>query len=313
MHTQEPSRATPKVAVLLATRNGRRWLPAQLETILDQEGVDVRVIALDDMSTDGTAEWIDDVAARDSRLIRLPSTGASGGSAANFYRLIERADITAEEYVAFADQDDLWRPGKLARHASILTSDFDGVSSNVTSFTSEGKRTLIVKDEPQRRLDFLLQSPGPGSTFLMSPRLFALARDVVGSSSEAVKRIDYHDSLVYVIARARGWRWHIDPEPTVDYRQHEHNVMGANIGIRSALSRLRLIRTHWHRQQAIDMTRIALTVASSDQRQELQRVLDLFTSVNIRSRFALARLAGQFRRKPRDRWIIAFLIGSGIW
>ena len=50
---------TARIVVLLATRNGARWLPEQMASILDQRGVDVRVVTLDDASTDGTVDWID--------------------------------------------------------------------------------------------------------------------------------------------------------------------------------------------------------------------------------------------------------------
>jgi rhamnosyltransferase len=316
MHTNAPSdrRGPARVAVLLATHNGRQWLPEQVDSILTQQGVAVRIIALDDQSTDGTVAWLDQLAGSDPRVTRLPSSDASGSSAANFYRLIDRAHVEADELVAFADQDDVWRPGKLARHATILADgSVAGVSSNVTSFTPDGKRTLLRKDYPQRRLDFLLQSPGPGSTFLMTPALFALAREVVRTSTGILTRIDYHDSLVYVIARAHGWTWHIDDEPTVDYRQHEHNVIGANVGARSAFARLKLIRSRWHRQQAIEMTRIAVTVSDPPLRDELVHVLGLFTGRGVRARAALVRLAPQFRRRIRDQWIIGALIALGIW
>jgi len=304
----------PKIAVLLATHNGRRWLPDQLRTILDQQGVDVRVIALDDESTDGTREWLLQQAAADARVTVMAPMGPSGSAVANFFRLIQHADIDSGEYVAFADQDDLWMPGKLAAHAAIIeSSSVDGVSSNVTSFTAAGKRTLLRKNDPQRQFDYLLQSPGPGSTFLITPRLLELAREVLANSYDLAIAVDFHDSFLYVIARARGWRWHIDAMPSVDYRQHDDNVIGANVGVASALSRLDLIRSHWHRSQAAAMARVALTVAPEATNRQLLRLVQLFETRSLRSRWQLVRAASQFRRRPRDRWVIGALIALGIW
>jgi rhamnosyltransferase len=304
----------PRVAVLLATRNGRRWLPEQLESILSQDGVAVRVIALDDESTDGTHEWLIETAKADSRLTVLPRRGASGSAAANFYRLLLAAETDDDELVAFADQDDLWRPGKLARHAALLAAGgHDGVSSNVSSFTPDGARTLIRKDFPQRDYDYLLESPGPGSTFLMTRRLVDLTRAALTSSDGLAPKVDYHDWIIYALARAHGWSWHIDSEPTVDYRQHDKNAMGANVGARSAVSRLGLIREHWHRHQATLLARIGLTVADADTRPGLERMLQLFSTPGIRTRLALSRRAGQLRRRPRDQTIIAMLVAVGIW
>ncbi|MBX3079033.1 MAG: glycosyltransferase [Cryobacterium sp.] len=313
-HTPPASTAAPQVAVLLATYNGRRWLPEQLASILDQDGVAVRVIALDDESTDGTHEWLLEQAKADPRITVLPRQGASGSAAANFYRLLRSATTGDSELVAFADQDDVWLPGKLARHAHLLAEkNSDGVSSNVTSFTASGTRTLVRKNYPQRRFDYLLESPGPGSTFLLTPRLARLVRDILDADDGLALGADYHDWLIYALCRARGWGWFIDDTPSVDYRQHEHNAMGANVGVGSGLSRLALIRQHWHRNQAILLTRIALDVADDEQRAGLQRMFDLFTSRGTRARLALARRSGQLRRRPRDRQLIGLLIATGIW
>lgn len=306
------SRVLPRVTVLLATHNGRRWLPEQLNSVLGQEGVEVEVFARDDASTDGTAEWLAERAAVEPRLTVLASDGASGSAAANFYRLVQLAP-TDREFYAFCDQDDIWVPKKLASHARLSAKlGVDGVSSNVTSFTSDGTQSLIKKDFPQRRFDYLLESPGPGSTFLMSNRLVALAREYL-NSPDGTTPAQYHDWLLYVLARARGWSWHIDSVPTVEYRQHDANVMGANVGARSAFSRLALVREQWHRGQARQLVRVALSVADDKDRPELLRMRELVDKRNLGARFALARRAAQLRRRPRDQWIIALLIGAGVW
>jgi rhamnosyltransferase len=304
----------PHVAVLLATWNGLRWLPEQLDTILAQRDVRVRVIALDDGSTDGTRDWLVDRAATEPRLQVLPELEPSGSSAANFLRLLRMADLEPDELVAFADQDDLWHPGKLARHAAILAGgQVDGVSSSIMSFDADGRRTLIRKDYPQRDFDYLLESPGPGCTFLVTPRLVELVREVLAADDGTAGAVDFHDSLVYAIARARGWRWHIDGEPTVDYRQHDANVMGSNSGGRAAVTRLALIRSHWHRRHAITLTTVSSRVAPSETGPALERILALLTTKGLRARMALARLSGQLRRRPRDRRIIGLLIATGVW
>lgn len=302
---------TPKIAVLLATHNGRRWLPEQLESILGQSDVDVRVIAMDDGSTDGTPAWLAEQAAAEPRVTVLADDGTGGSAAANFYRLIATATFAPDELVAFADQDDLWMPGKLARHASLIEAGNDGVSSNVTAFSADGRRSLIRKSFPQREFDYLLESPGPGSTFLVTQRLITLTRSALTNGPAA--SVDYHDWLIYALARAHGWSWHIDEESTVDYRQHDENAMGANVGTRSAFSRLSLIRERWHRGQATLLARIGLAVAADSVRPGLESMLALFEAHGLRARLALASRSGQLRRRPRDRRIIGALISTGIW
>lgn len=306
--------AQPRVAVLLATWNGLRFLPEQVDSILAQRDVDVRIIALDDESTDGTAGWLAERADQEPRLTVLAPMGRSGSSAANFYRLLRAAPLEPGELVAFADQDDIWAPDKLARHAAIIASTgVDGVSSSITSFDDQGHRALIRKDYPQRDFDYLLESPGPGCTFLMTPRLVELVREVLSADDGTATAVDFHDSLVYAIARSKGWGWHIDGEPTVDYRQHGANVLGSNSGGRAAMTRLALIRSHWHRRHATSLTTVSSRVAPPAAQPALERILGLLTTKGPRARFALARLSPQLRRRPRDRRIIGLLIATGIW
>jgi rhamnosyltransferase len=305
--------STARVLVLLATYNGRRFLPEQVHSILTQRDVAVRLVALDDGSTDGTLEWLAEQAATDDRLTVLESDGPSGGSAKNFYRLMERVELGDSEFIAFADQDDVWRDGKLARHAHLIrTTGLDGVSSNIVSFDERGRRTLITKSYPQRELDYLVDSPGPGSTYLITPRLLDLARLTLASEPEA-REVEFHDSLLYALARAAGYRWLIDAEPSVDYRQHGSNVIGSNVGASSAVRRLRLIRDKWHRAHVTRVTRSALAASTVDTRPGLQRMLALLTDPRIRARLPLARALGSQRRRPRDRAVLSALIALGIW
>ncbi|MEP6477938.1 MAG: glycosyltransferase [Rhodoglobus sp.] len=309
-----PRDGGPGVTVLLATYNGIRWLSEQLDSILGQRDVRVRVVALDDESTDGTRDWLLERAAADARITVLPSMGSSGGSAPNFYRLIRRIAPDLDNYLAFSDQDDVWHDGKLARHVALLEAGgHDGVSSSVTAFTDDNRRTLIRKDFPQREFDYLTESPGPGSTFVLTPRLARLVADELSDVDSPARNAEFHDSLIYAIARGRGWSWHIDGEPSLDYRQHDDNVMGSNVGARPALHRLKLIQEHWHRNEAILHTRVALRLAEGERRTALEQMLSLFASRGIRARLSLASRAGQLRRRTRDRWIIGFLIAIGIW
>ena len=102
------------VAILMGTCNGARFLRAQLDTIAAQSHRDWRLVASDDGSADGTRAIL--AAFRDrhgpGRVEIRP--GPRRGFAANFLWLAGDPGIGAD-YYAFADQDDLWHPDRLAR------------------------------------------------------------------------------------------------------------------------------------------------------------------------------------------------------
>jgi rhamnosyltransferase len=298
----------PRVTVLLATLQGRAWLPDQLDSILAQEGVDLQVVVSDDGSDDGTWEYLQDHP--DPRVVLLPRVAPSGRSAANFYRLLRDAPL--EGFVAFADQDDVWEQGKLARHARLLEAGADGVSSNVVTVWPDGTRALLRKDYPQRRYDWVFESPGPGCSMLLTPRLAQLMRELVSGDGIAT-RCDYHDWLTYAVCRGHGWSWVIDPQPTVEYVQHEANAMGANQGRQAALTRLKLAHQGWHRRQCADLVRLALELSPDQDRPGLQKLLAVLDRRGPGARLRLGARARQARRRPRDQVLFAGMVVLGVW
>lgn len=302
-----------RVCVLLATHNGERYLEQQLESILNQEGVELRVLASDDASRDGTLELLHTIAARDPRVTVLPQ-GTFGSPSGNFYRLIDEADLDWAEFIGFADQDDVWLPGKLARHATILRDQgVDGVSSNVVAFDEHGRESLIRKDTPQRLADYVFETPGPGSSMLVSRRLMQLIREQLQNSDSPARKAWSHDLLFYALARAAGCSWYVDPEPTVAYRQHGENAIGANGTLKAGAKRLELTASRWHRKLVQIVVESCIHVATPAELPRLQWLHEVLSDVRGINRLRLARRAGEFRRTPRDRVILATLMVTGLW
>ncbi|HEY3736236.1 MAG TPA: glycosyltransferase [Jatrophihabitans sp.] len=305
---------TAVVTVLMATYNGRDWLPEQAASILDQEGVQVRLVVSDDGSDDGTWEWLQELAAGDARVRLLPRGERLGTAAANFYRLIAEHVEDDGGYVALSDQDDRWLPGKLAAQTALLDAGrYDGVSSDVIAFDESGRRQLLRKSNPQRRYDYLFESGGPGSTFVLTPRLVRLVQEQLAQPGGGARSVEAHDWLIYALCRAAGWRWLIEDRSWVDYRQHSDNELGANKGLRSALWRLRKIKQGWHRQQVLTLTDLAIGLASDPARSELEQLRTALCDKGIHGRLQLIKGSAELRRHPRDRAVLAALIAAGLW
>src|ERR1700761_9426988 len=108
----------PKVLVILASYNGAAWLQEQLASIHAQENVEMVILIGDDGSSDGSKLLLEAAAGRDLRVVFWERPSGSAG--ANFRRLYREANLDGIDYVALADQDDVWHPRKLSNAIAAL-------------------------------------------------------------------------------------------------------------------------------------------------------------------------------------------------
>lgn len=290
-----PSSSLPRVAVLLAAYNGVNWLELQLDSILKQAGVQISVFISVDPSTDGTEQWCASCAKKHAHVTLLPPAGIFGGAARNFFRLIRDVDFQSFEYIALSDQDDIWYQDKLERAVKKLQSnDFDAYSSNVTAFWPCGRSMLLDKAQPQVQWDYLFEAAGPGCTYVLTRHLAQAFKASLTERWEPAQRISLHDWYCYAFARSHGFRWFIDPMPSMDYRQHTSNQVGANTGIAAFMTRLKTIGNGWWPEQVLLIARLT----------ESDSPLPYAVGKFKRSHFLkLIFKSGQCRRRRRDKFL----------
>lgn len=304
---------TESVLVLMAAHNGLPFIRAQLDSVLDQAGVAVEVRVSDDNSTDGTAAYLATVAQADRRL-SLETRPAAVGYPQAFFDLIAQTEPAPDQWVAFCDQDDVWVADKLVTQCrQARRHQVGGVSSSITSVYPNGRRVLVRKDRPQRRFDFIGETPGPGATFLLSPPAYALVANYVRTHADALAGLGFHDTLIYALVRAAGLGWYIDPRPTIDYRQHAGNAMGANIGWQATRKRAQMLSSGWYRQQFARLTAAALAVCTPDLTTDLTVLSALLRRHDLSARLRLAGWCPQLRRRRRDQVILAAGVVLGRW
>lgn len=300
-----------KVKVLLASFNGSNWICEQLNSVLGQIGVDVVIYVSDDCSDDATRTILEKLTQQEPRIRLLPKTLKFGSAGKNFYRLILDTDLTNCDYVAFVDQDDIWEHDKLIRHVELMQQNgVDGVSSNVLAFWPDGKTKLIDKAQPQRELDFIFESAGPGCTFLMSPSLVGEVKKLLNDSTSLAYQVTLHDWLVYAVCRASGRKWLIDSTPSLQYRQHDKNVVGANSGLKAKLVRFKKISNGWYRGEVLKILKISYQLSNNP---KLLTISSLLEKPDLLSRFKLLRFIPQARRKISDRVFLALMIIFGLF
>lgn len=240
-----------KVCVLLAAYEGSQFLEEQISTICGQLAVDVDIYVSVDPSTDGTEELLDKILSCKSNIFAVSSGQRFGSAAKNFYHLINVVDVSNYDYVAFADQDDIWLPDKLSSAISALISnDVAGFSSDVYAFWPDRLAfSLVKKSLATTGLDHFYESPGPGCSQVFTSSSFQDFQEFFAVNEVRLKDFDYHDWLIYAFYKEADLGWVISDNPRILYLQHDGNQIGSNTGLSGFCKRLKIVRSKWFRSQ----------------------------------------------------------------
>jgi rhamnosyltransferase len=297
---------TPKVVILLAAYNGVEHIFEQLNSIFFQKTRKIHVFVSVDSSDDDTYQYCLDIELLRNDITVLPYGEVFGGAAPNFFRLFRDVDFSEFDYVALADQDDIWSEDKLfTAITEISTRKVDAYSSNVTAFWPDGREHLVDKAQPQREFDYLFEAAGPGCTYVFNQDL---AQKIQKFLIEKYN-VDYfilHDWLFYAYARSHGYSWYIDSVPHMDYRQHHNNQVGVNNSFKSFWVRLKYVVFDDGLLQVKSLLRLL-----SDSNPQLKE----WAPFGRKQIFNMLFKVNQFRRKPIERvyvfvaLFIAFIVG----
>ena len=264
----------PKVVILLATRNGAEFLQPQLDSFREQTYGNWELLVSDDGSSDNSVSIVERFAATVSqRVVIIP--GPQKGFWQNFVALV-RSEAIDGDLFAYSDQDDIWFPEKLAkavhwfadRAAPSPALYFSRTELMHGDGTPAGFAPLFVR--PPTFRNALVQNIGGGNTmvFNRSARAALLATPV---DAELVS----HDWWTYQVVTGIGGDAHYDPWPSLRYRQHGRNIVGANIGWRARIVRLtafangRVVSWNEVNLRVLDRMRDALTAENA-------QVVDLY-------------------------------------
>ncbi|MFC3527587.1 glycosyltransferase [Paracoccus mangrovi] len=284
-----------QVAILMAVYQGRDYLPAQLESLAGQSLRDWLLIAGDDGSSDGSAVLLADFAARRPKGQVRILPGPRQGAPANFRALLAHVPPQAT-HVAFCDQDDVWQPDKLARAVAALPGDGPAIWCSRVINCDPALRQMSLSPLPRHAPGFrhaLIQNMVQGNTLLMN----RAALDLVAAAHAEAGPVVMHDWWIYQLVTGAGGQVIYDPEPSVLYRQHEGNLVGANNRLRSRLGGLRRMLDGTYRDWS--RTNLAALRASAHRlTPENRALLGDFARLHgpLPQRIAAMRRGGFFRQ-----------------
>lgn len=209
--------------VLLSCYNGRKYIAEQLNSIIHQQNVELKILIRDDGSTDSTLEILDSFKNKYPSMIEIIE-GKNVGIHNSFFELIKRCPNS--DFIAFSDQDDIWDSDKLYTAISSLKSKSCDFYSCAAKLCDENSKVLN-RDTSDKNLhlhyqkkDNCVLTPGTqGCTIVISKKLkdYILLHDMPSYYG--------HDTWISIIA-AYFFKCIYDENTHMLYRQHNNSWTG---------------------------------------------------------------------------------------
>jgi glycosyltransferase involved in cell wall biosynthesis len=242
----------PTIDILLATYNGDEYLADQIDSLLKQTRVNWHLIARDDGSTDATRSILADFKNRYPEKITLIEDGLGNlGACGNFAALLGHAGA---DYIMFCDQDDVWLPDKIDRTLRRMTDLAQRFGNSVPLLVYSDMKVVdrdarIIADSYWNYQAFNPETGKVLSRLLVSNVIIGCTVMINRTLRDMVVPLPpetlMHDWWAGLVSVALGKNDFIG-EPTVLYRQHGSNVVGATwtMNLSGIISKLRDMKKH---------------------------------------------------------------------
>lgn len=210
----------PLVSIVLATYNGEKYLRPQLDSLFQQTYEAIEVVAVDDLSTDGTFAILNEYANKFSNL-RAIQNSTNLGYVKNFEKGFQMAK---GQYIAPCDQDDIWMLDKIETlvnqignapivYSDSLLIDHDGNILNRKLSDIKHLQNFTTC------LNYAIGGSAPGHAMLIQ-------RKVLDACYPFPNHIP-HDYWIGFVALFFGPIIFL-PNAFILYRQHASNVFGVS-------------------------------------------------------------------------------------
>ena len=233
------------IEILLATYNGERFLPEQIESITSQSFTDYHILASDDNSSDCTFEILRSYESVLGEKIKVVQSNTHSAKE-NFYNLLDMADA---EYIALCDQDDFWESDRLEKSLKaiqrlekrygketpiLVHSDLEIVDENLNSQNKKmseltGINETIKYAKKESKYLYTISTEKSFSRYLVENNITGNTVIINKALLDIYKRpkVSFmHDWWLGLIAFTFGKVGFLN-ECLVKYRQHESNELGA--------------------------------------------------------------------------------------
>ena len=213
----------PKVAIIMSTYNGEKFVGEQIDSILQQKDVEVDVYIFDDKSTDNTVKIVTEYTKKHKNVI-LTVNEENKNFTYNFLDgLFSLKDNNSYDYYAFCDQDDWWVEDKIISAIEKIKENGECTLYSSNLKIVDGELNPTGNNYNHMVVDVLRRNCVTGCTAVMDKAFKELV-----TSHYPKDRIYLHDYWICLIANfCKNAHFVYDPNPEhILYRQHGSNQIG---------------------------------------------------------------------------------------
>jgi glycosyltransferase involved in cell wall biosynthesis len=300
------------VAILMCTYNGAEYLRGQLESIASQSLQSWTLYVSDDSSTDTTLSILAEYQRQWGEHKLVIFNGPCQGFGKNFISLLKRPEVQSR-YYAFSDQDDVWLSDKLERSVERL----DVVGEQTPALYCSRTRLIDATGKiigfsplfsrPPSFRNALVQSLAGANTMLVNNA----ARDLLLRVPDDATIIA-HDWLTYIIVTACGGQAIYDAKPTLDYRQHGGNLIGANASLTDRITRIsKMLSGRFVEWNDINLQILkAMSAQMTDDARNVLQHFDAGRCANLAKRLCELHRSGVYRQTFAGR--VSLLLAASL-
>lgn len=297
----------PKVKVILSTYNGEKYITELLESVLAQDYSNFSLVIRDDGSSDKTRKILHEY----KKLTNVELLfGEHLGVVKSFFELIKFAGNEAH-YIAFCDQDDIWKRNKITRAVTQLEEkipfNIPGLYFCRYTLVDENLNIISYSDIPKRRLSFrnaLVQCITNGCTMMINQKTRSFLINQI--PSEALM----YDWWIYLLVSSFG-KIIYDPVPFILYRQHDRNTVGVSPSfVGKWKNRFSRFYKRWGQrkitEQAVEFREIFYDLMPQEKRNIIDNFVNSQRKLNLRIQYAF--FPEVYRQTKIDNIILRILI-----
>lgn len=246
------------ITILMATYNGEKYIKQQLDSLLKQTVQEFKIIIYDDCSSDNTFEILKSYQKKYPYKIYLHKTDKNSGNAK--YTFMKMMIEYKDDYLMLCDQDDVWFEDKVEKSLRkikqvekslgagipiLVHTDLHVVDEDLNTISKSYKKAMNSDFSITSLNSKLIQNTLTGCTAIYNKALSELI-------FEEPKYMIMHDWWLMLIASAFGTIQSIDM-PTIYYRQHSNNSIGAK-DVRTLKYKINKLINYKDMQKAINDT-----------------------------------------------------------